>query len=108
MVATLGFNELTVMQVLVQLDLAWLANGFQRRKRCWDASCSLRAKNVDDILQAVTILGKQVAQLVLKLNFFLQLIAAFQCFQFRKLRGKFLFELAKFSQTGHRVFLYAR
>ncbi|MNP73612.1 hypothetical protein D3C76_1703540 [compost metagenome] len=85
------------MRVFVDLHLARLtAASFLLCNR--GATTSLRIEQVDHILQAVTVLPQQGAQLGLKFNFFLEAIITFQCFESLELFSEVLFQLAEFSE----------
>lgn len=66
------------------------------RLRCnlhpgWQALDGLGIKQVDDVAQAVAVLGQQIAQFGLKFDFFLQFRAALQGFELCEQGGKLLF-----------------
>jgi len=72
-IAALGLDDFAVVRILVLLDLARTTRGLF--SCCWGGCTTvrLRIQDIDDVAQAVTILGQQVTQFGLKLNFCLQL-----------------------------------
>ena len=79
-IATFGFDDFAGVRILVDLNLARLtAAGFGFG--CWSATTRLRIKQVDHVRQAVTVLGKQSAQLGFKFDFFLEARVALSALQ---------------------------
>ena len=79
-VAAFGFDDFTGVGVFVDLHLAWLtAAGFCIG--CRSSTTSLRVEQIDYVLNAVTVLCQQSAQLGLKFSFFLKACVTLQGFE---------------------------
>jgi hypothetical protein len=82
------------------LEFAWFACAGGR-------GCGLatgrwvRIQQIDDVLQAEAIVFQKLAQLRFELDFFLQSIITFQCFQCLELLCKMFFQLTVFCEFGH-------
>lgn len=75
-IATLGFNRFPCVRVLVDLHLAGFARaGLGRSHR--STSAALRIQQVDHILEAIAVLGEQIAKFGFEFNFFLKAGIAF-------------------------------
>ena len=57
-IAALGFDELAVVRVLIQLNLACTTRGLFSCCRGSGTTAGLRIQNVDDVAQAIPILGQ--------------------------------------------------
>jgi len=79
-IPTFGFDDLASVRVLVDLNLARFASP-GLGLGCWSATTRLRIKQVDHVRQAVTVLGKQSAQLGFKFDFFLEARVALSALQ---------------------------
>ena len=99
-IAAFRFDSLTGVRVLVDFHLAGPA-----RARFWrggrSASTRLWIKQVDHVLQAITIFRKQITQLGFKFNFFLQASIALEGLECLQLLGKVFFKLAEFCEFRH-------
>ncbi|MNN75963.1 hypothetical protein D3C81_1922980 [compost metagenome] len=100
MVATFSFDDFACVRVLVDLHLARLA-GARLGLSCWSAATGLWIEQINDVFQAVTILGKQGTELGFEFDFLLQASIAFEGFEGLKLFGEVLLELAEFCELGH-------
>lgn len=98
-ISAFGLNELAVVRVFVLLYLASATRGLFSSYGSCRTAVGLRIQDVDDVAQAVAVLSQQVTKFGLKLNFFLQLGAAFQGFKFGQLCCELLLKLAEFCET---------
>jgi hypothetical protein len=100
-VAAFGFDNLTSLRIFVDLERARFTSA------CFlggSMTTDLWIEQVDDVLQAVPVLSKQFTELGFELNFFLQAVITFQCFQNLKLFGQVFFQLTIFCEFGHWYF----
>lgn len=100
MVSALSFHDFAGFRFFVDFNLARLA-GSRLRVGNWGTTTGLRIEQVDNVFQAVAILGKQGAKLGFKFDFLLQASITFEGFEGLKLLGEVFFKLAKFSEFGH-------
>ena len=70
-VAAFGFHDFAGLRVFVDLHLPRLSRA-RLRLGSWSATTGTGIKQVDDVFQAIAILGKQGAKLGLKFDFLLQ------------------------------------
>lgn len=100
MIAAFGFNHFAGVWVFVSLQLARLTST-SRLSRRLAAGTALWVQQIDDVLEAETILMKQFAQFGFELDFFFQRAVTLQCFQRLELFGEVFFKLAVFGEFGH-------
>ena len=103
-IAAFGFNHFTGVRVLVDLEIARLALASCRHRR-WSALRALWVQQVDDVLEAETVLIQHLAQLGLELDLFFQRSVALHRFQCLELLGEVFFQLTVFGKFGHACFL---
>ncbi|MNR54165.1 hypothetical protein D3C85_1743070 [compost metagenome] len=100
MIPTFSFDHFPSIRVFVDFEFAWFASAAGRGRRLASGS-RLRIEQVDDVLQAKTVMLEQLAQLGFELDFFLQPVITFHCFQCLELLGEMFFQLTVFNEFGH-------
>ncbi|PIB40321.1 hypothetical protein AOA59_27865 [Pseudomonas sp. 2822-15] len=103
MVPAFRFDDFTGVWVFIDLNLAGFTCGF--RFRYLSATTCMWIKQVDHVLQAVSVFCEQIAQLRFEFNFFLKTSVALQGLERLKLFGEMFFKLAKFCEFRHGSFL---
>lgn len=100
MSATFGFDDFNVVWILVLLDLACAARRFFGCYWSSGTTASLWIQDVNDVAEAATVSGQQIAELGLKLEFFLELGATLQCVKLYKLSSELLLQLPDSAKRG--------
>ena len=100
MIATLGFDNLAIVGVTIDLGLASTATAGGYRFSLGGAG--LRIQDRDDVLQGFSVFGHQAAQFVFESHLMLQGFVVLQGIKLSQLLLQGFFESAVFSEFGHK------